>query len=241
MDHPYLARFWTYFTQVFVPLQPRALVQAEPSASGASSSSTSRARSGWRPRSLVLTILIAIPLGIYPGVPAQHGLRLLGDRRRRSCSTRCRRSSCACSCWTRSASTGRTCPSSPPAGVAPWAMFTDPVGLLPARGLPDHALGRRAQPVHARHRPRGPGPGLRAHRQGQGLQRVGAPSSATPSATPSGPIIVILGLSIPALLGGALIIESVFNYGGLGIQTVTAAHEPRRAHGPGHHAAGRRS
>jgi peptide/nickel transport system permease protein len=38
-----------------------------------------------------------------------------------------------------------------------------------------------------------------------------------------GPIIVLLGLSIPALLGGALIIESVFNYEGLGIQTVDAA------------------
>jgi peptide/nickel transport system permease protein len=38
-----------------------------------------------------------------------------------------------------------------------------------------------------------------------------------------GPIVVILGLSIPGLLGGALIIESVFNYGGLGIQTVAAA------------------
>jgi len=34
---------------------------------------------------------------------------------------------------------------------------------------------------------------------------------------------VLLGLSIPALLGGALIIESVFNYAGLGIQTVFAA------------------
>jgi peptide/nickel transport system permease protein len=38
-----------------------------------------------------------------------------------------------------------------------------------------------------------------------------------------GPIVTILGLSIPALLGGALIVESVFNYSGLGIQTVNAA------------------
>ena len=38
-----------------------------------------------------------------------------------------------------------------------------------------------------------------------------------------GPIITILGLSIPALFGGALIIESVFNYAGLGIETVDAA------------------
>jgi peptide/nickel transport system permease protein len=38
-----------------------------------------------------------------------------------------------------------------------------------------------------------------------------------------GPIVTILGLSIPGLLGGALIVESVFNYAGLGIQTVNAA------------------
>ncbi len=43
-----------------------------------------------------------------------------------------------------------------------------------------------------------------------------------------GPIITILGLSIPALFGGALIIESVFNYAGLGIQTVSAAPYSRR-------------
>jgi peptide/nickel transport system permease protein len=40
-----------------------------------------------------------------------------------------------------------------------------------------------------------------------------------------GPIVVILGLSVPALFGGALIIEDVFNYPGLGIQTVNAALE----------------
>jgi peptide/nickel transport system permease protein len=38
-----------------------------------------------------------------------------------------------------------------------------------------------------------------------------------------GPIIIILGLYIPALLGGAVVIESVFNYSGLGIQIVSAA------------------
>jgi peptide/nickel transport system permease protein len=38
-----------------------------------------------------------------------------------------------------------------------------------------------------------------------------------------GPIIIILGLYVPALLGGAVIIESVFNYEGLGIQLINAA------------------
>lgn len=35
-----------------------------------------------------------------------------------------------------------------------------------------------------------------------------------------GPIVTILGLYIPALLGGALIVEEVFNYKGIGVETV---------------------
>jgi peptide/nickel transport system permease protein len=38
-----------------------------------------------------------------------------------------------------------------------------------------------------------------------------------------GPIVIILGLYLPGLLGGAVVIESVFNYSGLGIQLVNAA------------------
>jgi peptide/nickel transport system permease protein len=38
-----------------------------------------------------------------------------------------------------------------------------------------------------------------------------------------GPIIIILGLFLPGLFGGALIIEEVFNYPGIGYQTVNAA------------------
>jgi peptide/nickel transport system permease protein len=38
-----------------------------------------------------------------------------------------------------------------------------------------------------------------------------------------GPIVIILGLYLPSLLGGAVVIESVFNYSGLGIQIVNAA------------------
>lgn len=38
-----------------------------------------------------------------------------------------------------------------------------------------------------------------------------------------GPIITIIGLSIPGLFGGALIIEEVFNYQGVGYETVYAA------------------
>ena len=38
-----------------------------------------------------------------------------------------------------------------------------------------------------------------------------------------GPIVVIIGLSIPLLLSGALIVEDLFNYQGLGYETVYAA------------------
>jgi peptide/nickel transport system permease protein len=38
-----------------------------------------------------------------------------------------------------------------------------------------------------------------------------------------GPIIIILGVAIPGLLGGALVIEYAFNYEGLGYETVSAA------------------
>ena len=38
-----------------------------------------------------------------------------------------------------------------------------------------------------------------------------------------GPIITIVGLSVPGLFGGALIIEQVFNYEGVGYATVNAA------------------
>ncbi|NNN09813.1 MAG: ABC transporter permease [Acidimicrobiaceae bacterium] len=38
-----------------------------------------------------------------------------------------------------------------------------------------------------------------------------------------GPIVIILGLFVPGLFGGALIVESVFNYEGIGFQTVNAA------------------
>jgi peptide/nickel transport system permease protein len=38
-----------------------------------------------------------------------------------------------------------------------------------------------------------------------------------------GPIVVILGLSVPILLSGALIVEDLFNYEGLGYETINAS------------------
>jgi peptide/nickel transport system permease protein len=36
------------------------------------------------------------------------------------------------------------------------------------------------------------------------------------------PLITILGLTLPSIIGGALIIEFVFNYPGMGLLTVSA-------------------
>ena len=43
------------------------------------------------------------------------------------------------------------------------------------------------------------------------------------------PIITLLGLSLPAIVGGAIITETVFNYPGMGLLTTKAATQQRRA------------
>ncbi len=113
-------------------------------------------------------------------------------------------------------------PASPPSGVAPWAIFTDPIGfILPVGCLT--LLGVASISRFMR------GTVLEvlvqdyvrtARAKGCSKRRV-LFRHAFRNAL--GPIITILGLSIPALFGGALIIESVFNYSGLGIETVGAA------------------
>jgi len=113
-------------------------------------------------------------------------------------------------------------PTTPPGDVAPWAMFTDPIAfILPVMTLTllsvaflsrfmrsavlevlvqDYIRTAKAKGCNGR-------AVLIRHSFRNAL----------------GPIIIILGLSIPGLLGGAIVVESVFNYSGLGIQLVTAA------------------
>ena len=113
-------------------------------------------------------------------------------------------------------------PDSPPQGVQAWAMFTDPKGFI----LPVAALTMLSVA------------GLSRYMRGTVLEVLVQDYVRTAKAkgcsgrrtlfkhafrNALGPIIVLLGLSIPALISGALIIESVFNYEGLGIQTVRAA------------------
>ncbi len=113
-------------------------------------------------------------------------------------------------------------PASPPSGVAPWAIFTDPVGFI----LPVGTLTLLSVALISRFMR---GTVLEvlvqdyirtARAKGCSNRRV---LFAHAFRNALGPIVTILGLSIPALFGGALIIESVFNYAGLGIETVNAA------------------
>jgi peptide/nickel transport system permease protein len=112
--------------------------------------------------------------------------------------------------------------SSPPPGVAPWLLFTDPLGfilpvacltLLSVAGLSRFMRGTVLEVMVQDY--------IRSARAKGCSNRRTLFRHAFRNAL--GPIITILGLSLPALFGGALIVESVFNYAGIGIVTVTAA------------------
>jgi len=110
----------------------------------------------------------------------------------------------------------------PPSGVDPWAIFTDPVGfILPVVTLTMLSVA-----------------GLSRFMRSQVLDvlvqdyiRTAKAKGCTPRGVlfrhtmrnSLGPIVVIIGLYIPALLSGALIVEVVFNYEGLGLELRTAS------------------
>ena len=52
------------------------------------------------------------------------------------------------------------------------------------------------------------------------------------------PIVTLLGLSLPAIVSGAVITETVFNYPGMGLLTVYGGGEHRHPPGPGYHPRG---
>jgi peptide/nickel transport system permease protein len=113
-------------------------------------------------------------------------------------------------------------PISPPDGVAPWAIFTDPksfllpVGcltLLSVAGVSRFMRGTVLEVLVQDYVRTARAKGCSSRRV---LWRHAFRNAL-------GPIVTILGLSIPGLFGGALIIEYVFNYAGLGLQTLNAA------------------
>jgi peptide/nickel transport system permease protein len=110
----------------------------------------------------------------------------------------------------------------PPDTVAPWAMFTDPSAFI----LPVLCLTALSVAGLSRF--------MRSSVLDVLVQEYTRTAKAKGCSTRRvlfrhtmrnalGPIVVIIGLFIPTLLGGALIVEEVFNYPGMGYETVNAA------------------
>ena len=220
VDHPYYIRLWHYIVNLFLHFNLGYSYQAGRPV--ASILSVYVPRTIWLAlAALVLTVLIAVPLGIV-------------QASRRNTTFDYSATGIAFVLYAMPSFLLCTLvldffgyraphlPISPPAGVAPWLIFTDPIAFLMPVGcltllsvaaisrfmrgtvlevlVQDYVRTARAKGCSARRI-------LFKHAFRNAL----------------GPIITILGLSIPGLLGGAIIIEDVFNYGGLGIETVNAA------------------
>jgi peptide/nickel transport system permease protein len=220
MNHPYIVRFWNYLLQVFVHFNLGHSYKQNLSVWGIISLYVPRTI--WLAlSSLILTVFIAIPLGIFQaskrnttfdyaatgtafvlyGIPAF----LLGILALQFFSFG----------WTH-------LPAQPPSGVAPWAMFTDPAGfILPVLTLTLLSIAFLSRFMRSAVLEVLVQDYVRtAKAKGCGKSRV-LFRHAFRNAL--GPIVIILGLYFPGLLGGAVVIESVFNYSGLGIQIVNAA------------------
>ena len=109
-------------------------------------------------------------------------------------------------------------------GVAPWAMFTDPVGFILPGADPYAALSIAFLSRFMRSAV------LEVLVQDYVRTAIAQRAAANVEClfrhafrNALGPIVIILGLYFPGLFGGAVVIESVFNYSGLGIQIVNAA------------------
>jgi peptide/nickel transport system permease protein len=113
-------------------------------------------------------------------------------------------------------------PDSPPEGVNAWALFTAPSGfILPVVTLTALSIAGLSRFMRAQVLEVLVQDYVRTARaKGCSTARVLIHHTMRNAL---GPIVVIIGLSIPALLSGALIVEDVFNYAGLGYETVVAA------------------
>jgi peptide/nickel transport system permease protein len=214
--HPYFVRFWNYLIQVFVHFNLGHSYKQNLSVWGIISLYVPRTI--WLAlSSLILTVLIAVPLGIFQasrrnttfdyvatsgafilyGIPAF----LLGILALQFFSFG----------WPH-------LPASPPGNVAPWAMFTDPAGfILPVLTLTLLSIAFLSRFMRSAVLE------VLVQDYVRSAKAKGCSRSRVLFRHALGPIVIILGLYFPGLLGGAVVIESVFNYSGLGIQTVTAA------------------
>ena len=220
MDRSYFDRFWTYATQVLFHFNLGRSFKENSSVWGIISLYVPRTI--WLAAvSLGLTTVIAIPLGIYQAARRN----TVGDYTATGVAfvLYAMPSFLLCMLLLDAFSFhGPHLPNSPPQGVQAWAMFTSPEGFI----LPVAALTMLSVAGLSRYM-RGTVLEVLVQDYVRTAKAKGCSSRRTlfkhAFRNALGPIIVLLGLSIPALLGGALIIESVFNYAGLGIQTVFAA------------------
>ncbi|MFZ1062034.1 MAG: ABC transporter permease [Acidimicrobiales bacterium] len=113
-------------------------------------------------------------------------------------------------------------PDSPTVGVHPWAIFTDPKGfILPVLTLTALQIGSYSRYMRSNVIDVLVQDYIRTARAKGCSPRQILIRHTFRNAMTS--IVTILGLSIPTLLAGAVITESVFNYPGLGLIVVNAA------------------
>ena len=113
-------------------------------------------------------------------------------------------------------------PSQPPTSASPWAVITDPRAFV----LPVFSLAALTIAAFSRY--------MRSSvldTLGEDYIRTAKAKGASPRRVLYGhafrnallPILTLIGLSLPAIVGGALIVETVFNYPGMGLLTVQSA------------------
>ena len=222
MNHPYLVRFWRYLDQVFVHFNLGHSYKQNQSVWGIIRLYVPRTL--WLALvSLILTTIIAIPLGIMQASRRNTAFDYTATGTAFILYAMPSFLLCILVLYAFSYHTFHL-PAEPPPGVAPWLIFTDPMGfilpiacltMLSVAGLSRFMRGTVLEVLVQDY--------IRTARAKGCSSRRTLFRHAFRNAL--GPIITILGLSSPALLGGALIVESVFNYEGLGVQTVTAAND----------------
>ena len=113
-------------------------------------------------------------------------------------------------------------PVSPPSGASAWAIFTDPMAfVLPVVTLCVTSIASFSRYMRSSMMDAMAEDYVRTARaKGAGNQRVLYGHALRNALIP---ILTLLGLSLPAIVSGALIVENVFNYPGMGLLTVQAA------------------
>lgn len=217
---PYLVRFWDYLVQVVVHFNlGYSFVQNQ---------SVSTLLSVYIPRtfwlalvSLVLATAIAVPLGIYQAWRRNSGVDYTATVV--TFVLYCIPAFVLATVlqWTLSYKLNWL-PAQPPNNVNAWAIFTDPVAfVLPVATLTALSVAGMSKFMRATVLDVLVQDYVRTAKA-KGCDSKGILIRHT-LRNAFGPIAVIIGLSVPILLSGALIVEEVFNYPGLGYETFFAS------------------